>query len=225
MPEHSTSHSLVSDDLMVRRLGLVPYLQAFDAMRAFNEMRDATTPDEVWLLQHPPVFTQGLNGKPEHLLAPGEIPVVATDRGGQVTYHGPGQLVLYPLLDLRRRNLGVRRLVTILEQAVIDLLAAAGIAAQARPEAPGVYVDGRKVASLGLRVRRGCSYHGLSLNVDMDLAPFRHINPCGYAGLEVTQLRDLGLTDPLEAVEDALLHHFLARLRANTRFGGTASTP
>ncbi len=216
MPEPSTSHNPAADDVIVRRLGLVPYQQAFDAMRAFNDARDATTPDEIWLLQHPPVFTQGLNGKPEHLLSPGEIPVIATDRGGQVTYHGPGQLVLYPLLDLRRRNLGIRRLVTLLEQTVIDLLAGYGVAAVARPEAPGVYVDGRKIASLGLRVRRGCSYHGLSLNVDMDLRPFRQINPCGHAGLEVTQLRDLGLADRFETVENALLRHFLARLRANT---------
>ncbi|HEX5515008.1 MAG TPA: lipoyl(octanoyl) transferase LipB [Gammaproteobacteria bacterium] len=203
-----------ADAVIIRRLGLVPYASTFAAMREFTERRDDTTPDEIWLLQHPPVFTLGLTGKREHLLAPGEIPIIETDRGGQVTYHGPGQLVLYPLLNLRRRDLGVRRLVTILEQSVVGLLADLGIAALARPDAPGVYVDDRKIASLGLRVRRGCSYHGLSLNVAIDLEPFQRINPCGYAGLEVTQLRDLAVEREAEAIEDALLTHLLAQLRA-----------
>lgn len=200
------------DGLIVRRLGVAPYESTFVAMRDFTEQRDASAPDEIWLLQHPPVFTLGLTGKREHLLSPGNTPIIETDRGGQVTYHGPGQVVLYPLLNLRRRNLGVRRLVTLLEQSVIALLASLQIPAQARPDAPGVYVDGRKIASLGLRVRRGCSYHGLSLNVAMDLSPFQRINPCGYAGLEVTQLRDFGIEDGLESIETALLEQLLAQL-------------
>lgn len=201
------------DGLIVRRLGVAPYESTFAAMRDFTEQRDASAPDEIWLLQHPPVFTLGLTGKREHLLSPGNTPIIETDRGGQVTYHGPGQVVLYPLLNLRRRNLGVRRLVTLLEQSVIALLASLQIPAQARPDAPGVYVNGRKIASLGLRVRRGCSYHGLSLNVAMDLSPFQRINPCGYAGLEVTQLRDFGIEDGLESIETALLEQLLAQLR------------
>lgn len=160
-------------------------------MRAFTDARGPDTPDELWLLEHPPVFTLGQAGRPEHLLAPGDIPVVQSDRGGQATYHGPGQLVAYLLLDLRRAGLGVKRLVNLLEQSAIDLLARRGIAAAARPDAPGVYVDGAKIAALGLRVRQGCSYHGLSLNVAMDLEPFGRINPCGYAGLRIVQLADL----------------------------------
>lgn len=214
MSEPRISAEPSADAVIIRRLGMVPYASTFDAMREFTERRDDATPDEIWLLQHPPVFTLGLTGKREHLLAPGEIPIIETDRGGQVTYHGPGQLVLYPLLNLRRRDLGVRRLVTILEQSVVGLLADLGIAALARPDAPGVYVDGRKIASLGLRVRRGCSYHGLSLNVAMDLEPFQRINPCGYAGLEVTQLRSLGIERTVAAIEDALLAQLLAQLRA-----------
>ena len=151
------------------------------------------TPDEIWLLEHPPVFTLGMAADPAHLLAPGDIPVVQVDRGGQVTYHGPGQLVAYPLLDVRRLGITVRALVMQLEQAVIDLVAAHGINAAGRRDAPGVYVDGRKLASLGLRIRRGTSYHGVALNVDMDLAPFARINPCGLAGMQVTQLADLGI--------------------------------
>lgn len=162
-------------------------------MQAFTAARDAATPDELWWVEHPPIFTQGLAGKAEHLLAPGDIPVVQVDRGGQVTYHGPGQVVVYCLLDVRRLGLSVRGLVTVLERSVIDLLAAHGIAGRARPDAPGVYVEDAKVASLGLRLRQGRSYHGLSLNVAMDLEPFTRINPCGYPGLRVTQLRDLGI--------------------------------
>ena len=174
-------------------------------MRAFTEARDANTLDELWQVEHPPVFTQGLAGKAEHLLAPGDIPVIRVDRGGQVTYHGPGQAVIYCLLDVRRLGLSVRGLVTALEQAVIELLAAYGVTAHARPDAPGVYVDGAKIASLGLRIRQGRSYHGLSLNVDMDLEPFTRINPCGYPGLRVTQLRDLGVSLTLAAVAEELL--------------------
>jgi lipoyl(octanoyl) transferase len=179
--------------VITRWLGRVEYAQTLEAMQRFTDERGAGTPDELWLLEHPPVFTLGMAADPSHVLAPGDIPVVQTDRGGQVTYHGLGQLVVYPLLDLRRAGLNVRTLVTTLEQAVIDLLRPHGITAQGRREAPGVYVEGRKLASIGMRIRRGCSYHGLALNVDMDLAPFARINPCGMAGLEVTQLAALGV--------------------------------
>ncbi|HEY5559339.1 MAG TPA: lipoyl(octanoyl) transferase LipB [Steroidobacteraceae bacterium] len=173
---------------VLRWLGRAEYAPTWRAMQSFTDARDAHTPDEVWFLEHGPVFTQGLNGRPEHLLATGDIPVVGIDRGGQVTYHGPGQLVVYTMIDLRRRGIGVRGLVVALENAVVALAAGHGITAAGRRDAPGVYVDGRKLASLGLRVRRGCSYHGLALNVDMDLEPFRRINPCGMAGLAMTQL-------------------------------------
>ena len=173
---------------IVRQLGRVGYEPAWRAMQAFTDLRDEATPDELWFLEHDPVFTQGLNGKAEHLLAPGGIPVVGIDRGGQVTYHGPGQLVMYALVDLRRLRIGVRELVVALESAVVALAASHGIKAAGRREAPGVYVGARKLASIGLRVRRGCSYHGLALNVDMDLEPFGRINPCGMAGLAMTQL-------------------------------------
>ena len=173
---------------IVRQLGRVGYEPAWRAMQAFTDARDEETPDELWFLEHEPVFTQGLNGKAEHLLAPGDIPVVGIDRGGQVTYHGPGQLVMYALVDLRRLRIGVRELVVALENAVVALAAQHGIVAAGRREAPGVYVGERKLASIGLRVRRGCSYHGLALNVDMDLEPFGRINPCGMAGLAMTHL-------------------------------------
>jgi lipoyl(octanoyl) transferase len=191
--------------LRFRRLGRREYEPVFDAMRAFTEIRDATTADELWWVEHPPVFTLGLAGKAEHLLAPGAIPVIQVDRGGQVTYHGPGQLVVYCLLDVRRLGLSVRALVTALERSVVDLLAAHGVTAQSRPQAPGVYVGDAKIASLGLRIRQGCSYHGLSLNVDLDLEPFTRINPCGYPGLRVTQLRDLGVELTLAAAAGELL--------------------
>jgi lipoyl(octanoyl) transferase len=177
--------------LRLRRRGAVDYTACLAEMQTFTDQRGEGTPDELWLVEHPPVFTLGLAGKPEHVLDAGDIPVVRCDRGGQVTFHGPGQVVLYALLDLARAGLDVRALVTTLEQAVIDLLAGLDIAAERRPGAPGVYVAGAKIAALGLRVRRGCCYHGLSLNVAMDLAPFARINPCGYAGLAVTQVRDL----------------------------------
>ena len=173
---------------VARQLGRVAYEPAWRAMQAFTDLRDEATPDELWFLEHDPVFTQGLNGKPEHVLAPGDIPVVGIDRGGQVTYHGPGQLVMYALVDLRRLRIGVRELVVALEAAVVSLAASHGIEAAGRREAPGVYVGERKLASIGLRVRRGCSYHGLALNVDMDLEPFARINPCGMTGLGMTQL-------------------------------------
>jgi lipoyl(octanoyl) transferase len=205
-----------SEEPRLRRLGRRDYEPTWHAMQAFTDDRDAATADELWLVEHPPVFTQGLNGRPEHLLDPGDIPVVAVDRGGQVTYHGPGQLVAYPLLDLRRRGLGVRELVRRLEFAVIDLLAGYGIEAVGRRDAPGVYVDGRKVASLGLRVRRNCCYHGLSLNVAMDLAPFARINPCGYPGLEVTRTADLGGPTTWDEAADALLPHLLRQLARPT---------
>lgn len=173
-----------------RDLGLLDYEPAWHAMQRFTDERDRDTADEIWLVQHPSVFTQGQSGKAEHLLVPGDIPVVQVDRGGQVTYHGPGQLVAYLMLDVRRLGFGVRDLVTRMENALIAVLASYGVTAAAKADAPGVYVDGAKIASLGLRIRNGCSFHGLALNVDMDLAPFRRINPCGYAGLAMTQLRD-----------------------------------
>lgn len=180
----------MSQVLGIRELGEADYESTWLAMKHFTDGRDKHTQDEVWLVQHPPVFTQGQAGKAEHLLLPGDIPVVKSDRGGQVTYHGPGQLVAYLMLDVRRLGFGVRELVTRMEQCLIDLLASYGVTAVARPDAPGVYVEGAKIASLGLRIRNGCSFHGLALNVDMDLEPFRRINPCGYVGLAMTQLRD-----------------------------------
>lgn len=187
---------MAAADLLVRHLGLVDYLPTLEAMRTLTAARDETTPDEIWLLQHPQVFTQGQAGKPEHLLAPGDIPVVQVERGGQVTFHGPGQLVGYLMLDLRRLDLGVRELVTVMEQALVEVLASYGVEAAPKADAPGVYVKGDKIASLGLRVRRGCSFHGLALNVDMDMSPFERINPCGYAGLQMTQLKDLVAMPP-----------------------------
>ncbi|WP_397451229.1 lipoyl(octanoyl) transferase LipB [Pseudomonas sp. NA-150] len=189
-----------------RDLGQVDYEPAWHAMQRFTSERGRDTDDEVWLVQHPPVFTQGQAGKAEHLLLPGNIPVVQVDRGGQVTYHGPGQLVAYLMLDVRRLGFGVRDLVTRVEHTLIELLASYGVTAAAKADAPGVYVNGAKIASLGLRIRNGFSFHGLALNVDMDLEPFRRINPCGYAGLAMTQLRDH--TGPIEFAEVS------ARLRA-----------
>ena len=206
LPEHipSPEHPALS----VRCRGLADYTATWREMQDFTDTRTAESADELWLLQHPPVFTLGRNGKTEHLLHhTGDIPVIHVDRGGQVTYHGPGQLVAYPLLDLKRRRLGIQSLVRILEQSVINLLADYSIRAGRRDKAPGVYVDGRKIAALGLRVRRGCCYHGLSLNVDMDLSPFSMINPCGFADLEVTQLADLGIDVPLDAVTEQYRQH------------------
>jgi len=198
--------------LIIRNLGRQPYEPVFEAMKAFTEGRDQQTPDEFWVLEHEPVFTQGLNGKPEHLLNPGDIPIVQVDRGGQVTYHGPGQIVIYTLIDVRRAAVGVRALVTALERAVIALLKDYGVEARARSDAPGVYVDNRKIAALGLRVRRGSSYHGLSLNWNMDLTPFSRINPCGYQGLEVEQLSDLGIQDDFTTIARRLCGHLARQL-------------
>lgn len=198
---------------VARWRGRVDYLPTWQRMQAFTEQRGADTPDELWFLEHPPTFTQGMAGKAEHVLAPGDIPVVQIDRGGQVTYHGPGQLVVYPLLDLRRLDCGVRELVTAIEQAIIDYVAGFGIVARARREAPGVYVGDSKLAALGLRIRRGCSYHGLALNVRMDLAPYARINPCGYAGMAVTQLAALGGSLDVHEAAVGLLPHLWHRLR------------
>lgn len=191
--------------LAVRRLGQVEYWPTFEAMRDFTSTRGPQTDDEVWLCEHPPVFTQGLSGKAEHVLRHIDIPVVQVDRGGQVTYHGPGQLVAYLMIDLRRRELKVRELVHRIEQAIIDLLDRYGVQATRRDGAPGVYVAAAKVAALGLRIRNGCSYHGMSINVNMDLSPFAAINPCGYAGLAVTQLADLGVPAGIDRVGDDLV--------------------
>ena len=178
-------------EVLQRQLGLVDYAPTLQAMKELTDARGPDDPDQLWLLQHPRVFTQGQAGKAEHVLAPGDIPVIQVDRGGQVTYHGPGQWVLYLMIDLRRRSWGVRDLVNMIERSIVLLLAEYGIDGSPKPKAPGVYVAGAKIASLGLRVRRGCSYHGLSLNVDMDLQPFQRINPCGYQGLEVTSMASL----------------------------------
>ncbi len=189
---------------LIRELGRVEYEPTWRAMQAFTAARAPDTPDEIWMLEHPPVYTLGQAGKPEHLIAATDIPVIPIDRGGQITYHGPGQVVAYVLVDLRRRGYGIRELVTRMEQAVIDLLAAHDVDAARRNGAPGVYVDGAKIAALGLRVRHGCTYHGLALNVEMDLNPFAAINPCGYPGMAVTQCRDLGVKAPLQTLEQAL---------------------
>jgi lipoyl(octanoyl) transferase len=197
---------------IVKRLGRVDYEPAFQAMQAFTASRTPETPDELWIVEHPPVYTLGQAGKPEHILRDVGIPLVRIDRGGQVTYHGPGQVVIYLLLDLARLKIKVRELVSAIEQAAIDLLAEHGVKAERRDGAPGVYVGEAKVAALGLRIRNGCSYHGVALNVDMDLSPFAAINPCGYAGLKVTQTRDLGI--PLTAHEagEQLSQHLLQQL-------------
>ena len=209
--------------LLVRSLGVVDYEESWRAMVEFTATRTAATPDELWLCEHPPVYTLGQAGKPGHLLIDNGIPLVKCDRGGQITYHGPGQIVAYPLLDLNRRRLGVRDLVSRLEQAVIDLLAESGIAARRLDGAPGVYVDRNdgssypaKIAALGLRIRHGCSYHGLSLNVDMELAPFSAINPCGYAGMPVTQVRDLGVELTSAKAGEQLVEHLSRQLQLPT---------
>jgi lipoyl(octanoyl) transferase len=200
-------------NLVIREFGLQPYEPVWHAMQEFTNMRDKSTPDEIWFTEHEKVFTLGLNTAPEHLLDTGDIPVVQIDRGGQVTYHGPGQLMIYPLVDLRRAGLGVRDLVTALEQSVVDLAAEYDIDAASRRDAPGVYVDGVKLASVGLRIRRGCSFHGMALNVDTDLEPFSRINPCGFKGLEVTSFARLGAESNLNAVRDRLLPHLAAHLK------------
>jgi lipoyl(octanoyl) transferase len=204
--------------LRLRRLGLADYEPAWHAMQAFTDRRDEATGDELWLLQHPPVFTQGQAGKAEHLLAPGDIPVIQVDRGGQVTYHGPGQLVAYPLIDIRRRGIGVRDFVNRIEEAIIRVLAHYGVRGERIAGAPGIYVAGDKIASLGLRVRRGCTFHGLAFNIDMDLEPFQRINPCGYAGLRVTQLSALASVQFSDA-EDRLVQN-LAQLLGYSEVSG-----
>ncbi|MCU5774122.1 lipoyl(octanoyl) transferase LipB [Erwiniaceae bacterium BAC15a-03b] len=200
------------DTIIVRQLGLHPWQPVSQAMHQFTDRRSADTPDELWLVEHPAVFTQGQAGKTEHLLMTGDIPVVQSDRGGQVTYHGPGQQVMYVLIDLKRRKLGVRQLVTAIEQTVVDTLAHFGVTASARADAPGVYVDGKKICSLGLRIRQGCSFHGLALNIRMDLAPFLRINPCGYAGLEMTQLSAFQPEITLAEVQPVLVDKFVTLL-------------
>lgn len=202
----------MGDATILRWLGRAEYEPTWRAMQAFTEQRGPETPDEIWFLEHPPVFTLGMNAAREHVLAPGDIPLVQIDRGGQVTYHGPGQLVVYPLIDVRRRGLGVRQFVMALENGIIALLASWNITAVGRRDAPGIYVDGRKLASIGLRIRRGCSYHGLAFNVAMDLEPFRRINPCGYRGLEVTDLRTLGVALELRDAAELLAPHLLGAL-------------
>lgn len=203
----------MSDALIIRDLGVVDYTETWQRMQQFTDNRDESTVDEIWLLEHPPVFTQGQAGKEEHLLFPGDIPVVKVDRGGQVTYHGPGQLVAYVLLDIKRRKIGVRELVTMIEQVIVGALAAHAVNAYARPDAPGVYVNEAKVASLGLRVRKGCTFHGLALNVAMDLSPFSRINPCGYAGMRMVQSSDLGGPNSIEIAKQEISRQFICQLK------------
>lgn len=203
---------MFQDKILVRHLGQQPYEPISQAMHEFTDTRDEHTVDEVWLVEHPPVFTQGQAGKAEHILATGDIPVIQSDRGGQVTYHGPGQQVMYVLLNLKRRKLGVRELVTLLEQTVVNTLADQGIEAFPRADAPGVYVGEKKICSLGLRIRKGCSFHGLALNIAMDLSPFQRINPCGYAGMEMAQVKDWVADATTASIEPVLVRHFLALL-------------
>lgn len=205
-------------DLQVRRLGLMDYERVWHAMQAFTNHRDTQTPDELWLVQHPPVFTQGQAGKAEHILAPGDIPVIQVDRGGQVTYHGPGQIVAYPLIDIKRLGMGVRELVRGIEQAIIQVLNSYDIQAGLIAGAPGVYIDGVKIASLGLRIRKGKSFHGLAFNIAMDLEPFQRINPCGFQGLQVTQLSALANEVRISDVEERLLIRLAGVLGYNDRF-------
>lgn len=214
-PAETDGEAAAGGEPAVKWLGRVDYEPTWRAMQRFTDERGPETPDEVWLLEHPPVFTLGMNADRAHLLAPGDIPVVQIDRGGQVTYHGPGQLVVYPLIDLRRAGLGVRDLVCALEKSVIAYAGTLDIYAETKPRAPGVYVHGAKLASIGIRVRRGASYHGLALNVNLDLSPFKRINPCGYQGLEMTQLAGLGGLDSVRDVADAYAPWFLTHLRGS----------
>ncbi len=204
------------DEIIIKQLAIRSYTDVWQDMRDFTDQRGITTLDEIWLVEHPPVFTQGQNGKPEHILAPGNIPVVQTDRGGQVTYHGPGQLVAYLLINLRRRKLGIRDFVRKIEQAVIDTLAEYAIEAYARLDAPGVYTDQAKICSLGLRVRRGCSYHGLAFNIDMDLEPFSRINPCGMQQLQMTQVSHFVPKLQISDIEPKLIAHLCQQLGYTT---------
>ncbi|PZA00056.1 lipoyl(octanoyl) transferase LipB [Gammaproteobacteria bacterium 2W06] len=202
----------MSDAIAIRDWGRCDYARVWAAMKAFTDERDADTADELWRVEHPAVFTLGQAGRAEHVLDRGDTPLVQTDRGGQVTYHGPGQIVLYPLIDLRRQRIGARELVTRLEQSVVDWLARQGIDSAPRADAPGVYVDGAKIAALGLRIRRGCSYHGLAVNIAMDLAPFNRINPCGHAGMAVTDLATLGVDCTVAQAREGLTRAVVARL-------------
>lgn len=211
--------------LIVRRFaGFRPYEPTWRAMQTFTDTRDESTPDELWVLQHEPVFTLGQAGKWEHVLMPGNIPVVPVDRGGQVTYHGPGQIVAYPLIDIRRAKIGVREFVNRIEQSIIDTLETWNIVAVRKDGAPGVYVNGAKVAALGLRVRRGCTFHGLAFNVNMDLEPFHRINPCGFQGLQVTQVMDMGGSSSLAAVEDILISHLSRQFEMTPEFAPESMT-
>ena len=205
-------HAIQDRTIEVRSLGNREYEPLWRRMQDFTDSRDSDTADEIWFTEHPPIFTLGLNASRDHLLAPGDIQTIQIDRGGQVTYHGPGQLMIYPLIDLKRARLGIRDLVTALEQSVVDLVAKYNIQAKSRKDAPGVYVEGKKIASVGLRVRRWCSYHGMAVNVDMDLEPFTRINTCGYADLEVTDLKRLGIERGLSAVAKDLEPHLLRHL-------------
>ena len=198
--------------MKTRFRGRQDYVPLWREMQSFTDSRDESTPDEIWFVEHPPVFTMGLNASQEHLLAPGDIPVVQIDRGGQVTFHGPGQLMVYPLIDIRRANIGVRCLVSALEQSVVDLAAEYDIAAYARKDAPGVYVEGDKLASVGLRIRRGSSFHGMAVNVNVELEPFTRINPCGYADLKMTDLHRQGIELDLESTAELILPHFMRHL-------------
>jgi len=207
----STRSLQQTERIRLRRLGLAGYEPVWREMRAFTDQRGENSPDELWLVQHPPVFTQGQAGKAEHVLAPGDIPVIQVDRGGQVTYHGPGQIVAYPLVDIRRRKIGVREFVNRIEESIIRVLARYHVTGERVTGAPGIYVNGDKIASLGLRVRRGCTFHGLAFNIDMDLEPFQRINPCGYAGLQVTQLSALAPVEFSEA-ENLLVKHLVQQL-------------
>jgi len=205
----------LNNTIVIRQLNQMDYVSVWQAMQKFTDHRDEQTLDELWLVEHPAVFTQGQAGKEEHLLMPGDIPVVQVDRGGQVTYHGPGQQVMYFMINLRRRKMGVRELVTLIENGIIKTLADFGIEAAARPDAPGVYVDSKKIASLGLRVRKGCSFHGLALNVNMDLSPFLRINPCGYANLEMLQTADISQLATVEQAGASLIKHMSTLLEAD----------
>lgn len=220
----TAEHVSASNSLIVRSLGLQEYAPLWRAMQHFTEQRNAGTPDEIWLSEHPPVFTLGLNASREHVLDPGDIPVIQTDRGGQVTYHGPGQLMIYPLIELKRNRLGVRDLVTALEQSIVDLAATLDITAAARADAPGVYVEGCKLASVGLRVRRGASYHGMALNIDLDLEPFTRINPCGFSNLQLTDLKRLGVNVSMHDIAEQLLPHLLGHLGLSDKTVTTASS-
>ena len=215
MTQHQNTAPAPEPQVIVRDLGRLEYEPTWRAMQTFTDQRNDATTDEIWLLEHPPVFTQGQAGKAEHLLAPGSIPVIQVDRGGQVTYHGPGQLVAYLLVDIRRLNIGARDLVSRIENALVDTLATLDIPAAPRSDAPGVYTGGRKIASLGLRIRKGCSFHGLALNIDMDLSPFQLINPCGYAGMEMAQIRDFVASPDSGKIRQQLLTELIAKLGYN----------